>query len=53
MLSLLYVDKMYMCKFPPNQTPSMGKDCPLSRRRVMKDVLYSGWSASGKKESEL
>lgn len=53
MLILMYVDKMYMCKFPLNPTPSMGEDCPLSRRKVMKDVLYSGWSASGKKESDL
>lgn len=53
MLILMCVGKMYMCKFPSNPTPSMGRDCPLSRRKVMKDILYLGWSASGKKESEL
>lgn len=38
-----------LIKFPPNPTPSMGKDCPLSRRKLMKDVLCLEWSASGKK----
>lgn len=38
---LMYIDKMYMCKFLSNPAPSMGKDCPLSRRKVMKDILYS------------
>lgn len=53
MLILIYVDKMYMYKFLSDLTPSMRKDCPLSRRKVMKDALYSEWTASGKKESDL